>query len=375
MTKKIIACIVIILMAGPALQHSFHFISSKGLNGYTGASSRVILSDSTWLSGKYQDWRTVWANDSIGFKSDFVRLYNQIDFSVFGIPHAHKIILGKDDHLFGEQYINAYLGRDYIGTGYITYYVNQIKTVQDWLEKKKQIHLVVLFTPSKGWYYADKIPQRFLDKKKNLTNLDWYVYRCKESGVNYIDMNSWFLKAKDSAKYILYPKTGIHWSTYGAVMAADSLRKYLERKFGMKVPKLCIDSIPLCAKARNDDNDIEKSMNLIWSMNYPPLAYPVYHSTHDSLNPKPRALFVGDSFYWQWYYPGIIANYFSNTDFWYYNKDVYPETFNSYKSTSDLNYMDAVLSQNVIVLIQTNAAYGNVGYGFIQEVYNTITKK
>ena len=174
---------------------------------------------------------------------------------------------------------------------------------------------------------------------------------------------------KDTSKYMLYPKTGIHWSTYGSTLAIDSMMSFLKLKFGMNIPKLSIDSISMSRVAKYEDDDIGRTLNLIRPVSYPPMAYPAFHFIADTTKPKPRALFVGDSFYWQLYYPGFIDHMFSNREFWYYNKDVYPETFDAPKSTDQLNYIRDVLSQDLVVLIQTNSGYGNVGYGFVQQTW------
>ena len=367
--KNRLFLMVLILLAAFAIQMKTGLIHSKGLEGFVPKDSVPLFSNKAWLDGTFQSAYSNHINNTLGFRSDLVRLYNQIDFSLFRIPHANKIIAGKGDYLIAQQYIEASLGYDFAGKAAIDRTVQLMKALQDKLEQTARVHFLVLFVPDKGTYYPEIIPQRYLKKKQPLTNYAYYAERCRAAGVNFIDYNAWFLKMKDSSKYILYPKTGIHWSTYGSTLAADSLMRYLRIKFGLNIPRLAVDSISMSAKAKYEDDDIGKTLNLIRPIAYPPLAYPAFHFIADPTKPKPRALFIGDSFYWQLYYPGFIENMFSNNEFWYYNKDVYPETFNATKSTGQLNYIKEVLSQDLIVLIQTNAGYGNVGYGFIQQTW------
>ncbi|MCX6242225.1 MAG: hypothetical protein NTX43_10505 [Bacteroidetes bacterium] len=360
---------VIFLLAVFAIQTRTGLIHSKGLEGFVPKDSVPSFTNESWMNGTYQSAYSNHFNNTLGFRSDLVRLYNQIDFSLFGIPHANKIVVGKGNYLIAQQYIEASLGYDFAGKASIDRTVELMKALQDKLEQTAKVHFLVLFVPDKGTFYPEIIPQRYLKKKQPLTNYAYYTERCKAAGVNLIDYNAWFLKMKDTSKYILYPKTGIHWSTYGSTLAIDSLMKYLRLKFGLNIPALIIDSITMSNKARYEDDDIGRTLNLIRPLWYPPLAYPSFHFVADTTKPKPRALFIGDSFYWQLYYPGFIDHMFSNKEFWYYNKDVYPETFDAPKSTGQLNYIKDVLSQDLVVLIQTNAGYGNVGYGFVQQAW------
>jgi len=367
--KRRLFIIMLFLLSVFAVQMKTGMIHSKGLEGFVPKDSLPSFTNESWMNGTYQSTYSNHINNTLGFRSDLVRLYNQIDFSLFRIPHANKIVVGKKDYLIAQQYIEASLGYDFAGKDVIDRSVELMKALQDTLEQTAKVHFLVLFVPDKGTFYPEAIPGRYLKKKQPLTNYAYYVERCKAAGVNFIDYNAWFLKMKDTSRFILYPKTGIHWSTYGSTLAIDSLMNYLRLKFGLNIPKLGIDSISMSRTAKYEDDDIGRTLNLIRPVSYPPLAYPAFHFVADTTKPKPRALFVGDSFYWQLYYTGFIDHMFSNKEFWYYNKDVYPETFNAPKSTNQLNYIKEVLSQDLVVLIQTNAGYGNVGYGFVQQAW------
>ena len=128
------------------------------------------------------------------------------------------------------------------------------------------------------------------------------------------------------------PYTGIHWSDYGAYLAADSTLRYLRIKSaaGAGIPVMHIDKVELSARARDDDADLNKTMNLIWEPSHPSLAYPVLSYAPVKGSKKPRALFIGDSFFWPWYFQGIIQNEFDSAEFWYYDKTIFPAVI--YKS-------------------------------------------
>ncbi len=353
-----------------AVQKRYGIVVTKPLNGYFTATGRPAFSCSTFMTGEYQEKLRLSLEDSVGFKPWLVRLYNQIDYSLFSIAHAEKMVVGKEGYLFADSYIKGFTGVDFAGKYYIDRKTEQLKFLQEYLQKEKGITLLVIFAPGKGFYYPEYIPGRFLRKHHPVTNYGYYLQRCNELGINHIDFNRWLVSMKDTAKYMLYPKTGIHWSSYGAYRCADSLHQWLAVRLQRNIPRMVTDSLILVDHARDDDNDQERTMNLIREISHPPMAYPAFRYVYDSVKPKPRALFIGDSFYWYWYYNKIIENTFSNTDFWYYNNEVYPDQFSSPKNVGQIDFTEGIFSQDVVILLQTNGGYGDLGYGWVDVAYD-----
>ena len=346
--------------------------SSAGLKGYFTPPETIKFSLSGWFSGRYQSWVSQNADEPRGFRSSLVRLNNQLDFTLFRIPHAENIIAGKNNCLFSKEYIESYLGLNFAGKRFIEKKVKRIKLLQDQLWTKYKIFLLVIFTPDKGTYFPENIPSRFLDRKKEINNYQYYSCKLVEAGVHFIDFNRYWTEMKDTSRYPLYPLTGIHWSYYGALVAADSLANYLRKHTGFDLPSIIMDRIDLSSRARYQDNDISQAMNLIWDIPHPPYAYPDFHLQPDHEREKPKCLFVGDSFYWNWYDPGIIRHFFSNEEFWYYNKELYPESKAQFTSTTQVDLLQAIRRQNIIILLQTNAAAGDPGFGFVEYALSVI---
>ncbi|MDP4281934.1 MAG: hypothetical protein Q8867_07250, partial [Bacteroidota bacterium] len=88
LTSKILFAFILLIMVLPSVQKKSHFIHSNSLNGVFESTPQPVFSRKTWLDGNFQDQLRKYVEDSAGFKSDFVRLYNQFDFSLFSIPHA-----------------------------------------------------------------------------------------------------------------------------------------------------------------------------------------------------------------------------------------------------------------------------------------------
>ncbi len=370
--KRTLLLMLMVLLVLPAIQKVTGFYRCVPLNNPGAGVPEPEFTFNNWFSGDFQRQYQDHLRDSSGFREIMVRSFNQADYTMFSIPHARMVVAGKKGYLFEEQYILSYLGRNFAGYDPVDLNAKLLREVQDSLLKWRNIHLVVIFTPGKGWFYPEYIPSRFQPWKKETDNLEAFRTSFDRYGINYIDFNEWFLQMKDTSRHVLYPKTGIHWSAYGGLLAADSLARYLRQKAGLLVPRIMIDSLELSDTARFEDNDIERGMNLLRRISAPPLTYAKYRFTGVADSLKPSALFIGDSFYWTWYWPGIITGIFSNRDFLYYNKQVYPQSFDREVLVKDTDLLSLVERQQVVILMQTNAGYGNPGYGFATDMLEAL---
>ncbi len=373
--KRTVLLITIIFLCVPLVLKIFKPITPRPLYGYYEPLKRPVISFGNIISKNFQDMVGPFSERTIPLRPVFVRLYNQIDFSFFGVPHAQQLVVGKHNYLFEEPYIKAYLGRDFFGKEKIDARVWQFKELQERLWKEKNILMLVIFAPDKGSFYPEYIPDRFLKSGKDTTNYQWYKQGLEKTGVNFIDFNQWYLEIKDTSGFILYPKTGIHWSSYGAYLAMDSLIHYLNNKLEITLPEPVLDKLEFTNIAREKDDDMNQALNLIWNIPHPALAYPHFYYRKTNTEKKLSALFIGDSFYFCWSKPGYIKNIFSNEEFWYYDHNVYIDGIKQKNIVSDLDLGQSIDRQNVIIFIQTNAGYGNAGYGFVDRALKLLTEK
>jgi hypothetical protein len=221
-------------------QHFFHFSKVRKLQGAFIPKEQPILTSSNWFSGNYQDSLSIYLNENIGFRNYFVRLNNQIAFSLFDFARANGVVVGKENFLYERNYIRAYLGKDYIGEAAIAEKVRKLEKIQDRL-KKRDIELIVVFAPGKGSFYPEYIPTDQVPSENN--NYKTYVRLLNNTPINLIDFNKWFRKKKGTTVAPLYPKTGIHWSRFGELMAADSLLKYIDKLKGTLVDFNTLENI------------------------------------------------------------------------------------------------------------------------------------
>jgi len=369
--KKILFFLLLLLLVFPALQKRFRIFKPPSLHGYYETTASPAFSRAGWFSKGFQQQAVNHIEDSSGFRSDLVRLYNQVDYSLFGEVHAAKILAGRKDYLFGRQMIDTWTGKKSLGRNYAEDKARKLKILQDSLLVKKGIFLLLVIAPNKASFYPEYIPARFKKQSQNRSNYQNYLDALEPEGASYIDFNRFLTGLKNTSDHILFPKTGSHWSMYGAYLAADSLARYLEQEAGLDLPEMITDSLAISGIPEGDDDDISKTLNLIWDVPHEPYTYPRFHFKEDNnqTDGEPGALFVGDSFYWQWYYPGIIRGFFRNTDFWYYNTDAYPAHFETPSNVWNISLDEMMDRVEVVILLQGMAGSGKLGFGFVDRAY------
>ena len=79
------------------------------LDGYFDKVSRPHFSGGQYLSGTFQAEFEKWLNSSIRPRGYYIRLYNQIQYSLFRLS---KYIVGKHGDIFAILYIDAECGTD-----------------------------------------------------------------------------------------------------------------------------------------------------------------------------------------------------------------------------------------------------------------------
>ena len=69
-----------------------------------------------------------------------------------------------------------------------------------------------------------------------------------------------------------------------------------------------------------------------------------------------------------------ISNAFSNSHFWFYNQQIYPDSYQSPLETSQVDLGSEIAKHDVIIIMATEATLPNLGWGFINKAYNLFNK-
>lgn len=342
----------------------------RPLDGAFYPESDISFSWSDWFNGNYSNQKDKYLKENFGLHNAYIRLICQVNFSLFQKSNVSYVVVGKDNYLYETAYIDAYYGRDFIGTERIIDYATKLKKIQDTLQTLNKLIFVAL-APGKACFFPEFIPGNYKSIKK-INNHDAFVEAFKSGGVNHIDFYSYFQAQKTKSKYPLYPQFGIHWSDYGSVMAMDSMIHYTEYKLHVDLPELNIVNIELADSLRNTDDDAIKSLNLLKNPKTFKMAYPNWKVNYDSTRHKKlKLLVVSDSFWWYIYSTTIPDNVFLPTRFWYYNKEMYPESFTSPTYVSQVNYAEKIREADVIIILHAEATLRKFGGGFVDLCYET----
>lgn len=345
----------------------------RPLGGYVVTAPDTVFSIEKWWSGEYQKKKDSYYNDNFGFRNSFVRINNQLNFWLYRKAKANGVIIGKEDYLYEENYIRAYYGTNFAGKENIEKRVTMLNKINDTLKRLNK-SIVMIIAPGKGTFFPEYFPD-YRKINKTTTNYEYYLSLIKKYNLNCIDFYSWFLANKNKSKYPLYPQYGVHWSTYGVCLATDSMVRYLEKLRGVNLNQFKWDGIEVTDNLRDDDYDIGKGMNLLFKLKSYKMAYPKVKIEKKPNSTPIRTIVVADSYYWLMYNYGISESIFRDSKFWYYNEEIYPESFNGKVYVKDINFGEEIKKTDVIMILSSEANMWNYGWGFIEKLYDHYFKK
>ena len=293
--RYILLVTIVAILFLPLLQSKLNVVELKPLKGDVTYPPQAHFAISDWFSSKYQEEKETYLNAMFGFRSTCVRINNQIAYSLFNHANANGVIIGKENYLYEESYINSYNGNDFVGEDSLNHTIERIKSINNSLNilNKK---LIIVLAPSKASFFPEYIPDKYLPIKKQ-TNYKYFSEKLKNSKLDVIDFNKWFIENREKSKYPLYPKLGIHWSVYASVLVADSILKFVGNKIERPISKINIEDI-LLSDPKDADLDIAEGANLLFKINSHKMAYPVLTLNCLVDTNKPSLLVVGDSYYW-----------------------------------------------------------------------------
>ncbi len=356
------------MMFLPMFQNTFNFFPEKNLTGVPYPIELPKFSVANWFKGDFQSEFDKAINENVGLRNSLIRTKNQIDYSLFSKSNARGVIVGKNKTLYEWDYIRAYIGRDFIGKEVIDKKMSRTLYLQNEL-KKKDVNLILVFEPGKASLFPQNIPDRFHPGKKSLTNYDYMKSTADSLGIDYLDLNQYFIEINDTVKYPLIPRDGIHWSVYGMNLAVDTLVKYIENKRSIDMPDKVYYRIDKTKIPRSTDNDLVSIMNLVKVTKPEFLGYPLAEYVYGPGKTKPKVLCIGDSFFWNLFSSKIPKKIFSYTDFMYYYKST---RVKEYDTPADEN-LDQEEEPDVILIMITERFLYKYAWGYIDSLYQQMS--
>ncbi|MBN2175770.1 MAG: hypothetical protein JW731_16690 [Bacteroidales bacterium] len=372
MLEKILVFLLLAFLVIPAIQKEFSIFPEWKPDGDFISAEKPEFNWSSWKTGDFQSNYNQYLNDHAGFHGVLIRIYNQLDYSLFRIPHAEGVVIGKNNQFFEYDYIRAYTGHDFVGEENIDKYIRMFKYLQVYLKQKSNIDLVLVFEPGKTSFYPENIPNHYLNKQSKNSNYECYHKKAEAYQINFLDLNEYFKQLKGTKPYPLYPEHGIHWSAYGMTFAVDTLIKYMESARQIDLPEVVVDTLLVHRLPQWPDYDVEKAMNLLWRYRESRLlAYPQFKFIDGPGKVRPMVAVIGDSYYWSIYNAHIPQNLFKNEAFWYFFSQAYPESFSAPKSVNEMNLREEIEKQDVILVMVTERFLYKFGWSFVEKAYRT----
>jgi len=369
--RHIVFILLVLALCLPVIQQKTGFLEIKNLRGAGDPPNYPAFTLKTWADGSFQAGTDKAIEQGIGFRPLLIRLKNQLEYSLFRKANARGVVVGKKRYLFEEDYLRAHRGGDYPGDWYWKEKFRRARMVRDTLASLG-VNIAVVVEPSKATYNHEYIPDRMKPVLSGSpTNYGSILKGCQSESIHFLDLNNYFYEIRDEVPFPLFPKGGIHWSYYGMLTAMDTLLPLVEEWSAKSVPELVIGAPEPTKKLRGTDGDLAELMNVLVKPSHPKMAYPevTYVQVDDSL--KPRVLAISDSFYFNIMNAGIPENSYANSAFWYYNVEIYPETWSARKDTTMINFKEEVESMDLILVMITERFFYKFAWDFFDRLYDT----
>jgi len=336
------------------------------LRGYYKLAEYPELTRKSWFDGSYQKDYEVGLEDHIGLRNFFVRFHNQIEFSLYRKCMGNGIVVGKEDYMYEQEYIDAYTGKTFVGQKRIDKQCERLQHLQDTLHKLGT-DLIIVIAPGKASMFPEYIPDSYLEEPKGITNLEAYEKVFREKGINYLDLNKYFMEMKDTSANPLYHKAGIHWNTYSAYLALDSMVGYMESLRGIDMADMSYEGIELLEIPRKPDYDLGESLNIFSRIKDRPMPYPYGHKYVTNGKVKPDLMVVADSYYWNLYRVYGSHMIWGKHHFRYYDRELY--TANKPVMPLFAIKVEEMTAFDFIVILYTEMNMHNIGNTFIEKAY------
>lgn len=362
-TKDILIGLLIFVLLLPSLQKFSGMTEPEPLKGVVIEKERPVFSPEGFFSGDYQQQSMDYIEDHIGLRPYLVRLYNQVRFSWFHSSGSEEVVLAKDGlTLMTPGYIDSYYGRSFIGADTIAQRVHLLEALQAELQKKNK-HLLLVLSPGKASFYPELIPPYFR-KASTLSNYDGYTAAFKNTSLHVLDFKKWFIDQKDTVSRALFPPYGAHWTKYGASLAADSLRSYMEHLSGKKMAARTLKRFDRSNGLNGQDYDLGDLLNLYTVLPAAELYNPKLEYQKSKTDDHPNVLVIGDSYWWNLRETRMPDEQWGEYRFLYYFKTCYDQRHGLVKKLEEINLQEEISRADFIIIMSTEANDHIFPFGF-----------
>ena len=379
--KTILFALAAVLLFASMLQKSLNWPKSKSLKGVVVEEAQPELTFRNCCDGSYQQQVEPYLKQHLGFREPLIRLYNQYLWDFYGESKVigKQIMFGKEGWIY-EPWVVAnyyqwqfhnYASDSTVMARMLSDEAQRILELQEILESYG-IHLFVCLVPSKDLVYPEYLPENWetrYDDQPKISSRFFNEEEYTRLGINHLNLEHYFLDIKDTVDFALFPQTGIHWSNYAALYAADTLIRYMEHLGNINMKNLVIGPRTL-DKARKPDDDLESLMNLMRPLPKPKLYYATTTTDGDTTATMPKMIVIGDSFWWNIALQTPLGEIFSAAPYWYYNSTVH--YYPPYEKVDELDLKDELLLSDFVMLFYSASTQYRMNDGFTQKALEAL---
>lgn len=377
----LLSALLIVLLFFPILQQTTGMFSVRPLNGVFVPTPKPEPSLESYQNNVYQPQIEKYVSENFGLREPFIRLYNQYLWDFYRKTNVSKeqLEFGEKGWFFAPGAISDYYQRQFHYfaadslqmASMLSREAQRILQLQEVLESHGT-HLFVCLVPAKDLVcpeYLPKEPDTIYKGESKISARFFNEEEFTRLGVNHLNLERYFLQMKDTADFMLFPKTGMHWSRYAALYGADTIVRYMEHLGGINMRNLVIGPRTL-GNAIDPDDDLEQLLNLQRPVRKPKYYYAECMTDGDTTAIKPKVIVVGDSFWWTIAVQIPIYEVFSTAPYWYYNSTIYYDS--RYNSVSQVDLAEELLSADFVVLSYCATQQYRMNDGFTQKALEAL---
>lgn len=365
--KHLFATCLLLLVFTPILQSVFKLYEELPLKGAFVQKENIKFNLKQWNSGEYQSSKRDYLNENFGLRTNFVRLNNQVRYSLFNKLASPDIYMGKNEFFY--RFTNAFhnFSSYYNGTSFYKEKVRKLEAITEEL-KKHGTTIIFAIPPSKSYYHYRKLPDlNQIGRTSDSSNYNCLTELLKSSKANWIDLNKYFLLKKAKLSYPLFAKGGFHWCTLGSYEGMREIMNYASKiDDGPKVNVAWNNVRPYISPV---DIDISETLNLL----FPPSEFDLQIADlilpNDNTS-KPNALVISDSFFDAPFWGGIGKYFSDDFRYWYYNNTSNDLSYNQ-NPVDKTDTFNQTKNRDYIIIINSILNLTNMGWGIIDELYET----
>lgn len=363
LAKRVLLILLALLVVLPAPLLYWGFAQPR-LHGVVMETVKPQFSWAAVADGSFQTAYANWFNQRFALRDLFIKLNNQLYYSLFDKSYMGDVLIGKNRQLYGRGYVDEYCGiRLPLPESEQQELVRRMETVQQLLQQRG-ISFVVLVTPSKPDVVPQDLPDNYCaGRTLRPRNYDRMLPLMQAAGIHVVDTQQLILQQQRTGEWPLFPRGGLHWNSLGASGAVNALLERIAQLRGLPAGGLQLQSVKLGDRPMGEDKDLASVLNL-WR---PDDRYPIPLPQFTVRQPnavKPLSMFmVGGSF--SWLPLELIAQHhlLDLVDFHFYYRgqqvvyvDGRQQKVAATTDITQLDYANYVLQHDVVVLeINTEA--------------------